>query len=172
MVINEQSWSGSTANTYVAKYVLEKRLGCKVKLTQVTEGPPYFQAMRDGKVDVALEDWDPVSLYAATKRADELMSDGYAHLYRHAADGVALLHRLWPVGPARHGLGCSPRRSSRRADPVFNHGEMKRDFTYIDDIVTGVVAALDHPPTRQRGRRTGSTTSAITAPSRCRVLSS
>ena len=58
VIINEQSWSGSTANTYVAKYVLEKRLGCKVKLTQVTEGPPYFQAMRDGKVDVALEDWD------------------------------------------------------------------------------------------------------------------
>ncbi len=58
VVINEQSWAGSTANTYVAKYVLEKRLNCKVKLTQVTEGPPYFQAMRDGKVDVALEDWD------------------------------------------------------------------------------------------------------------------
>ena len=58
VVINEQSWAGSTANTYVVKYVLEKRLGCKVKLTQVTEGPPYFQAMRDGKVDVALEDWD------------------------------------------------------------------------------------------------------------------
>ena len=58
VVINEQSWAGSTANTYVAKYVLEKRMGCKVKLTQVTEGPPYFQAMRDGKVDVALEDWD------------------------------------------------------------------------------------------------------------------
>ena len=47
VVINEQSWAGSTANTYVAKYVLEKRLKCKVKLTQVTEGPPYFQAMRD-----------------------------------------------------------------------------------------------------------------------------
>ena len=49
VVINEQSWAGSTANTYVAKYVLEKRMGCKVKLTQVTEGPPYFQAMRDGR---------------------------------------------------------------------------------------------------------------------------
>ena len=58
VIINEQSWAGSTANTYVAKYVLEKRMNCKVKLTQVTEGPPYFQAMRDGKVDVALEDWD------------------------------------------------------------------------------------------------------------------
>jgi glycine betaine/proline transport system substrate-binding protein len=65
VTINEQSWSGSTANTYVAKYVLEKRLGCKVKLTQVTEGPPYFQAMRDGKVDVALEDWDNTLTNAA-----------------------------------------------------------------------------------------------------------
>jgi glycine betaine/proline transport system substrate-binding protein len=58
VVINEQSWAGSTANTYVAKYVLEKRLGCTIKITNVTEGTPYFQAMRDGKVDVALEDWD------------------------------------------------------------------------------------------------------------------
>ena len=72
MIINEQSWSGSTANTYVAKYVLEKRLGCKVKLTQVTEGPPYFQAMRDGKVDVALEDWDNT----ATKQAQPYLKDG------------------------------------------------------------------------------------------------
>ena len=58
VIINEQSWVGTTANTYVAKYVLEKRLGCKVKITNITEGTPYFQAMRDGKVDVALEDWD------------------------------------------------------------------------------------------------------------------
>ena len=72
VVINEQSWSGSTANTYVAKYVLEKRLGCKVKLTQVTEGPPYFQAMRDGKVDVALEDWDNTT----TKQAQPYLKDG------------------------------------------------------------------------------------------------
>jgi len=71
VVINEQSWAGSTANTYVAKYVLEKRLGCKVKLTQVTEGPPYFQAMRDGKVDVALEDWDNTT----TKQAQPYLKD-------------------------------------------------------------------------------------------------
>jgi glycine betaine/proline transport system substrate-binding protein len=58
VILNEQSWVGSTANTYVAKYVLEKRLGCKVKITNITEGTPYFQAMRDGKIDVALEDWD------------------------------------------------------------------------------------------------------------------
>ena len=65
VIMNEQSWAGSTANTYVAKYVLEKRLGCKVKITNVTEGAPYFQAMRDGKVDVALEDWDNTFLKSA-----------------------------------------------------------------------------------------------------------
>jgi glycine betaine/proline transport system substrate-binding protein len=56
VVLNEQAWAGSTANTYVAKYVLEKNLGCKVSITKITEVPVY-QAMADGKVDAVLEDW-------------------------------------------------------------------------------------------------------------------
>jgi glycine betaine/proline transport system substrate-binding protein len=85
VVLNEQSWAGSTANTYVAKYVLEKRLGCKVKLTQVTEGPPYFQAMRDGKVDVVLEDWDNT----ATKQAQPYLKDGSVRILgRNGITGV------------------------------------------------------------------------------------
>jgi glycine betaine/proline transport system substrate-binding protein len=63
VVLNEQAWSGSTANTYVAKYVLEKKLGCKVKITKITEGIPSFQAMADGKVDLVLEDWQHVDQY-------------------------------------------------------------------------------------------------------------
>ena len=63
VTLNEQAWAGSTANTYVAKYVLEKRLGCKVKITKVTE-IPVFQAMADGKVDAVLEDWNHVDQYA------------------------------------------------------------------------------------------------------------
>jgi glycine betaine/proline transport system substrate-binding protein len=62
VVLNEQAWSGSTANTYVAKYVLEKRLGCNVEITKITE-IPVFQAMADGKVDVVLEDWQHVDQY-------------------------------------------------------------------------------------------------------------
>jgi len=58
VVLNENSWTGATSNVYVAKYVLEKRLGCKVKVTTITEGLPAFQAMADGKIDVVLEDWD------------------------------------------------------------------------------------------------------------------
>ena len=56
VTLNEYNWAGSTANTYVAKYVLEKNLGCTVKITKITEVPSY-QAMADGKVDAVLEDW-------------------------------------------------------------------------------------------------------------------
>src|SRR5262249_1603734 len=56
VTLNEQAWAGSTANTYVAKYVLEHKLGCTVKITQITEVPVY-QAMADGKTDAVLEDW-------------------------------------------------------------------------------------------------------------------
>jgi glycine betaine/proline transport system substrate-binding protein len=62
VTVNEQAWAGSTANTYVAKYVLEHNLGCKVNITQITEIPVY-QAMADGKVDAVLEDWQHVDQY-------------------------------------------------------------------------------------------------------------
>jgi glycine betaine/proline transport system substrate-binding protein len=62
VLLNEQAWAGSTANTYVAKYVLEKKLGCKVQITKITE-IPAFQAMASGKVDVVLEDWQHVDQY-------------------------------------------------------------------------------------------------------------
>jgi glycine betaine/proline transport system substrate-binding protein len=62
VTLNEQAWAGSTANTYIAKYVLEKRLGCKVKITKIT-AIPVFQAMADGKVDAVLEDWNHVAQY-------------------------------------------------------------------------------------------------------------
>jgi glycine betaine/proline transport system substrate-binding protein len=62
VVVNEQAWAGSTANTYIAKYVLEKRLGCDVEITKIVE-IPVFQAMADGKVDLVLEDWQHVDQY-------------------------------------------------------------------------------------------------------------
>src|SRR5947209_17714193 len=62
VTLNEQAWAGSTANTYVAKNVLEKSLGCKVKITQITEIPVY-QAMANGKTDAVLEDWQHVDQY-------------------------------------------------------------------------------------------------------------
>ena len=67
VVLNENSWVGSTANVYVVKYVLEKKLKCSVKVTNITEGQPRFQAMADSKIDVVLEDWDN-TLVASNKK--------------------------------------------------------------------------------------------------------
>jgi len=62
VTLNEQAWAGSTANTYVAKYVLEHSLGCKVNITQIAEIPVY-QAMAAGKTDAVLEDWNHTDQY-------------------------------------------------------------------------------------------------------------
>jgi glycine betaine/proline transport system substrate-binding protein len=62
VVLNEQAWAGSTANTYIAKNVLEDQLGCDVEITKITE-IPAFQAMADGKTDAVLEDWQHVDQY-------------------------------------------------------------------------------------------------------------
>jgi glycine betaine/proline transport system substrate-binding protein len=63
VVLNEQAWAGSTANTYIAKNVLEEELGCEVEVTKITE-IPAFQAMADGKTDAVLEDWQHTDQYA------------------------------------------------------------------------------------------------------------
>jgi len=62
VVLNEQAWAGSTANTYIAKAVLEDELGCEVEITKIAE-IPVFQAMADGKVDAVLEDWQHTDEY-------------------------------------------------------------------------------------------------------------
>ncbi len=89
----------------------------------------------------------PASLYAATKRADELLSESYAQLYRLPQTGLRFFTVYGPWGrpdmamwrftdAVLHGLPLQ----------LYNHGEMQRDFTYIDDIVDGVLSALDRPP--------------------------
>jgi len=89
----------------------------------------------------------PVSLYAATKKADELMSHCYAHLYRVPQTGLRFFTVYGPWGRPDMAMWLFT-RAILAGEPirVFNNGEMMRDFTYIDDIVTGVVASLDNPP--------------------------
>ena len=89
----------------------------------------------------------PLSLYAATKKADELMSETYAHLYRLPQTGLRFFTVYGPWGRPDMALWLFT-EAILAGEPiaVFNHGRMRRDFTYIDDIVSGVVAALDHPP--------------------------
>ena len=89
----------------------------------------------------------PVSLYGATKKATELMSQSYAHLFRLPLTGLRFFTVYGPWGrPDMAAFLFADRILKGEPIPVFNKGEMKRDFTYIDDIVAGIVAALDRPP--------------------------
>jgi UDP-glucuronate 4-epimerase len=97
---------------------------------------------------------NPVSLYAATKRADELMAASYAHLYRLSATGLRFFTVYGPWGRP----DMSPMLFTRAilaGEPikVFNHGRMRRDFTYVDDIVEGVVRVLRQPPAEDPATR-------------------
>jgi UDP-glucuronate 4-epimerase len=102
----------------------------------------------DDKVDA------PVSLYAATKAADELISHSYAHLYDLPQTGLRFFTVYGPWGrPDMSAYIFTRAIFEGRPIKVFNHGDMKRDFTFIDDIVAGVLAALDRPPSAEAGAR-------------------
>lgn len=89
----------------------------------------------------------PVSLYAATKRADELMSETYSHLYRIPLTGLRFFTVYGPWGrPDMAPWLFTSAILEGRPIKVFNHGALWRDFTYIDDIITGVIACIDNPP--------------------------
>lgn len=89
----------------------------------------------------------PVSLYAATKRADELMSISYSHLYGLPLVGLRFFTVYGPWGRPDMALwNFAKAITTGSSIKVFNHGDMQRDFTYIDDIVTGVLASVDDVP--------------------------
>ena len=89
----------------------------------------------------------PVSLYAATKLADEHMSHCYGHLYALPQTGLRFFTAYGPWGRPDMALYIFMEAILEgRPIRVFNRGDMKRDFTFVDDIVTCVVAALDNPP--------------------------
>ena len=88
----------------------------------------------------------PVSLYAATKKANEVMAHTYSHLYRIPTTGLRFFTVYGPWGrPDMAPLLFSRAVLAGRPIEVFNQGRMKRDFTHVDDIVAGVLGALDHP---------------------------
>ncbi len=106
------------------------------------------------KLPFSIEDpvGQPVSLYAATKRAGELIARCYAHLYGLPATGLRFFTVYGPWGRPDMSAYIFT-RAIFEGEPihVFNQGDMRRDFTYIDDIIAGVLAALDHPPESGEG---------------------
>ena len=100
--------------------------------------PPFSE---DQRID------QPLSFYAATKAANELMAHTYAHLYRLPLTGLRFFTVYGPWGrPDMAPLLFSRAVLAGRPIEVFNHGRMRRDFTHVSDIVAGVLGALDHPP--------------------------
>lgn len=97
---------------------------------------------------------EPVSLYAATKKADELMASCYSRLYGIPATGLRFFTVYGPWGrPDMAPMLFAKAISAGEAIKVFNEGNMLRDFTYIDDIVEGIVRVLDRAPSECGGRR-------------------
>jgi len=98
----------------------------------------------------------PLSLYAATKKSDELMSETYAHLYRLPLTGLRFFTVYGPWGRPDMAMWIFTRKIlAGEPIPVFNNGDMRRDFTYIDDIVSGVIACHDNPPPDDGAEKAG-----------------
>ncbi len=98
----------------------------------------------------------PLSLYAATKKADELMSETYAHLYRMPLTGLRFFTVYGPWGRPDMMMWIFTKAIlAGEKIPVFNGGDMYRDFTYVEDIVSGVVACLDNPPADNGEQKAG-----------------
>lgn len=90
---------------------------------------------------------NPVSLYAATKKSNELMAYTYSHLYRIPATGLRFFTVYGPMGrPDMAYFSFTQKILKGQTIQVFNHGDMYRDFTYIDDIVEGIVRVIAKPP--------------------------
>jgi UDP-glucuronate 4-epimerase len=95
----------------------------------------------------------PVSLYAATKRSGELISASYTKLYDLKQSGLRFFTVYGPMGrPDMAYFGFTQKILSGQPIEVYGQGKMARDFTYIDDIVDGVVGVLDHPPAEAEAR--------------------
>lgn len=89
----------------------------------------------------------PVSLYAATKKANELMAHTYSHLYQLPTSGLRFFTVYGPYGrPDMAPILFASAITENKPIKVFNNGDMSRDFTYIDDIVNGILITLNNPP--------------------------
>lgn len=100
----------------------------------------------DDKVD------NPVSLYAATKKSNELMAHAYSKLYNIPSTGLRFFTVYGPAGrPDMAYFGFTNKLVKGETIQIFNYGNCKRDFTYVDDIVEGIVRVMQHAPEKQSG---------------------
>lgn len=100
----------------------------------------------DDKVD------NPVSLYAATKKSNELLAHAYSKLYNIPSTGLRFFTVYGPAGrPDMAYFGFTDKLVKGETIKIFNYGNCKRDFTYIDDIIEGIIRVMQHAPERNKG---------------------
>lgn len=106
------------------------------------------------KVPYSTEDKvdNPVSLYAATKKSDELMAHAYSKLYNIPSTGLRFFTVYGPAGrPDMAYFGFTNKLRNNETIEIFNYGNCKRDFTYIDDIVEGIILVMQSAPQKEKG---------------------
>jgi len=106
----------------------------------------------NGKIPFSEQDQvdNPISLYAATKKANELMAYTYSNLYKIPTSGLRFFTVYGPWGrPDMAPMLFAEAMCNNREIKVFNNGEMSRDFTYIDDIIQGIIITLNHPSNKE-----------------------
>ena len=94
----------------------------------------------------------PVSLYAATKKSNELLAHAYSKLYNIPSTGLRFFTVYGPAGrPDMFYFSATNKLVAGKKIQLFNYGDMKRDFTYVDDIVEGIIRVMNRPPARRTG---------------------
>lgn len=107
----------------------------------------------------------PISLYAASKKSNELMAHSYSHLYQLATTGLRFFTVYGPWGRPDMALFLFTKAILEgKPIQVFNRGEMRRDFTYIDDVVEGIIRLMDAPPTANTAPNANKNPSSSSAP--------
>ena len=136
--------------------LLELARARKTRQLVYASSSSVYGSRADGPFTVADRVDHPISLYAATKKADELMSESYSHLYRLPMTGLRFFTVYGPWGRPDMAVWLFT-AAILEGQPirVFNEGRMRRDFTFIDDIVAGVLAALDRPPADDGAEKPG-----------------
>lgn len=132
--------------------ILELARALRVKHLVYASSSSVYGANKEVPFSEAHRTDAPASLYGATKKADELMSESYARLYALPLTGLRYFTVYGPWGRPDMAYWIFTEKMMK-GEPIqiFNHGEMGRDFTYIDDIVDGTLAALDHAPDKTSG---------------------
>ncbi len=138
---------GHVSMLEAARALTQKRPGCLSHFVYASSSSVYGECKQDPFREDFIVD-HPVSLYAATKKSDELISHSYSHLYGIAQTGLRFFTVYGPWGrPDMAYWLFTEAILQNRPIPVFNQGKMKRDFTYIEDILPALIACLyDTPP--------------------------